>query len=139
MNIETKDGKIFIDGAECIIGHSIQETKDTLNITFIRKKEWQWPEGLPIIDKHGAIIMHQPSWNDQNGLIRCGWSPYWEYVFLFAPEWAQWAAMDEDGYWQYFLHKPEKYEIGFHCDDNSQYFTFFTHPDWKNSLIQRNK
>ena len=106
MNIETKGDSIFIDGVEYHNISSIPVLREKVTLTFIKKEtEYKWPIGLPIINDldqiHSIYFYRLRTHRTQMELVSKGWRPYWEYVFLFAPEWANWAAMDENGKWYY--------------------------------------
>jgi hypothetical protein len=61
-------------------------------------------------------------------------SEYWKN----APEWANWAAMYEDGLWYWFLQKPKIEELAWEVHDwVMEYCDAPPVPDWTKSLTYR--
>ena len=72
----------------------------------------------------------------------CSWKnaePAWDIIWtlLDPPEWAQYAAMDENGDWCYYVQKPRLDDCVWYAKGDLEKFFFKKHPNWKDSLQKR--
>lgn len=128
-----------------MVGVEIHELeKQIAELEAQEKQEWQWPIYLPMIDQNGntALFVPENEMNFQAEVEKHGYKPWWQSIWYFCnpPEWAQWAACDENGEWAFYEVRPKVQDEQWVRQVYSMIFCFFRfipHPDWRNSLQER--
>jgi len=71
------------------------------------------------------------------------WTDAPEVDWSAMPKWARWVAMDEDGAWFWYQHKPERSDRYFSALSEEGVIPFIYAPDWdgdwKDTLVERPK